>query len=162
MPKSVAPLMNTQLLAAKPKPARYRLHDGRGLLLEVAPTGAKRWVLRYQFGGKPTMAALVNEAGQNDYPTVSLAEARKLAERARELLVVGIDPAPSKVAVAEAAALVEAKRVDEDAAKNTFKAVADSWYETRTQTWPSIPRGKPGWCWMSTCTPPSPKYRLLS
>ena len=37
---------------AKPHQKRYRLFDGGGLYLEVAPNGGKRWRWKYRFAGK--------------------------------------------------------------------------------------------------------------
>lgn len=43
---------------AKPREAVYNLPDGGGLGLEVQPSGAKWWRLRYRFGGKEKMLSL--------------------------------------------------------------------------------------------------------
>ena len=60
--------------------------DGNGLFLLVKSSGSKLWRMRYRFNNKHQELAL----GQ--YPTVSLAEARKMAAEARVLLVQGINP----------------------------------------------------------------------
>ena len=36
---------------AKPLPKKYKMADGGGLCLLVAPSGAKLWVWRYRFNG---------------------------------------------------------------------------------------------------------------
>lgn len=127
MPKAVVPLSNAQIQRAKPKAARYTLHDGQGLMLEVAPNGAKRWLLRYRVPGKPeSRAALLNSEGVSAYPAVSLVEARRLAEAARTSASAGTGlPQARKVA-----ALAEAV---EDA--STVKAVANDWYDEKKADW---------------------------
>ena len=53
----------------KPSAKKYRLFDGGGLYLEVAPSAGKYWRLKYRFGGKEKCLAL------GVYPTVSLRRA---------------------------------------------------------------------------------------
>lgn len=38
--------------AATPKAKPYKLSDGQGLYLEVMPSGAKYWRLKYRIAGK--------------------------------------------------------------------------------------------------------------
>ena len=59
---------------AKSQAKAYRLFDGEGLALRVAPTGAKSWQFRYRLHGKPQTFTV------GKYPTFSLAEARLRAE----------------------------------------------------------------------------------
>lgn len=65
------------------KAAKYG--DGDGLQLVVAPTGAKKWVLRVMVAGKAI------ERGLGAYPDVGLADARAKASEARERLKGGED-----------------------------------------------------------------------
>jgi integrase len=60
--------------------------DGGGLQLAVAPTGAKKWVLRFLYRGK------AREMGLGSYPEVGLAEAREKALAGRRLARSGVDP----------------------------------------------------------------------
>ena len=60
--------------------------DGGGLQLAVAPTGAKKWVLRFLSQGK------AREMGLGCYPEVGLAEAREKALAGRRLARSGVDP----------------------------------------------------------------------
>jgi hypothetical protein len=53
------------------KPGKYA--EGDELQLAVAPTGAKKWVLRFLWQGK------AREMGLGSYPEVGLAEARERA-----------------------------------------------------------------------------------
>ena len=65
--------------------------DGHGFYLHVSTTG-KYWRLAYRVAGKPKTLAL------GVYPAVSLEEARRKANSARELLNTGVDPIESKKA----------------------------------------------------------------
>lgn len=62
------------------------LHDGAGLYLRVAASGAKAWVFRYQLGGKR------RDMGIGSYPAISLADARQRATEHRRQRHDGIDP----------------------------------------------------------------------
>ncbi len=77
--------------------------DGGGLTLQITPTGAKSWLLRYMVAGKPF------GMGLGPTHTVSLAEARQKALEARKLLIVGINPLAAKKQRQIAAALADAK-----------------------------------------------------
>jgi integrase len=60
--------------------------DGDGLMLVVAASGRKTWVLRYQIAGRR------RDKGLGSYPEVSLKEARELAGEDRKLIARGRDP----------------------------------------------------------------------
>ena len=66
------------------KPGKYG--DGDGLQLAVSPSGAKKWVLRFLWQGRP------REMGLGSYPEVGLAEARDKALAGRRLARSGADP----------------------------------------------------------------------
>ena len=76
-----------QVAAAKPG----RHGDGAGLYLVVAPSGARKWIMRFTWAGKPNEMGLGGAA-------VSLADARDKAAEARKLVAAGINPitAPGK------------------------------------------------------------------
>jgi integrase len=104
----------------------YRLHDGGGLALWVAPSGAKSWQLRYKLDGKDQTATLGKYAGGK--VSMSLAEARAVADE--------------KLRLAEAGEhLTEVKRLDKATKRaeraNTFEVVARDWVarEARRQRW---------------------------
>jgi integrase len=86
-------LTDTAIRNAKPKAKPYKLHDRNRLFLLVHPNGSKYWRLRYKRGNKEKVLAL------GAYPSVTLAEARKQAQEAHDLLVKGIDPAEQKAAL---------------------------------------------------------------
>lgn len=62
------PLADVAVRAAKPREKAYKLADGHGMYLEVMPSGAKYWRLKYRIDGKEKRAAL------GVYPKVSLLE----------------------------------------------------------------------------------------
>lgn len=57
-----------------------------GLQLEIAPTGARSWIIRMMVGGKR------RKMGLGGYPDIPLGKARERAREARELVRNGIDP----------------------------------------------------------------------
>ncbi|HEY5409102.1 MAG TPA: Arm DNA-binding domain-containing protein [Caulobacteraceae bacterium] len=66
-------------------PGRYG--DGGGLYLEILPTGARRWLFRYQMRGRRRDMILGAVTQQN-----GLGAARQAAQAARELIAKGKDP----------------------------------------------------------------------
>lgn len=95
------------------RPAGDKHSDGDGMYLHVMAAG-KYWRMNYRFTGKQKTLAF------GVYPAVSLAQARKLRDKARELLAAGIDPSTAKR---------EAKEAEMQAAGNTFEAVARDWLQ---------------------------------
>lgn len=64
----------------------YKLSDRLGLYLEVGPSAAKPWKLKYRFKGYEPKLAL------GDYPTVSLSLAWEKRDIARASLKAGHKP----------------------------------------------------------------------
>ncbi|RME85092.1 MAG: DUF4102 domain-containing protein [Caldilineae bacterium] len=80
------PLTDVKIRNATPRERPFKLFDEEGLYLEVRPTGAKLWRLKYRFAGKEKRIAL------GRYPEVTLKDARKRRDKARVMLSDGIDP----------------------------------------------------------------------
>ena len=78
-----------------PKPGKHC--DGAGLWLVVRDDGGAQWVLRVTVHGRR------REMGLGGYPSLGLAEARKLAERWRNVAAMGRDPVKEREAEARAA-----------------------------------------------------------
>lgn len=93
------------------KPAGDKHSDGGGMYLLVNATG-KYWRMDYRFNGKRKTLAL------GVYPAVSLAQARKARDAARENLAQHIDPSTAKK---------DGKRARILESVNTFEAVAREW-----------------------------------
>ncbi|CAE6869947.1 Prophage integrase IntS [Paraburkholderia domus] len=113
-------LTDMALRNAKPAEKQQKLFDGGGLHLLVTPSGGKRWVLKYRFGGKEKSLAL------GTYPAVTLVEARKRRDEARDRLAAGIDPSETKKAE---------KRTQRLNAENSFEAIAREWHAKYAPTW---------------------------
>lgn len=112
-------LTDSAVKNAKPKPKPYKLFDGGGMFLLTTPNGGKCWRLKYRFEGKEKLLAL------GIYPDVSLKDARRRRDEAREALAGGIDPSVIKR---------EAKAVEQDEQRkqaNTFAAVALQWLDMK-------------------------------
>lgn len=73
-------------LTARPKP--YDVSDAAvpGLILRIAPTGRKSWLLRFKWQGKPSRIKV------GVFPKIGIAQARELALTHRRELEAGIDP----------------------------------------------------------------------
>jgi len=105
-------LTDTFVKQVKPnKPNGDKYADGGGMYLLVKTTG-KYWRMDYRHLNKRKTLAF------GVYPEVSLANARKRREAAREQLANGIDPAQSKR---------DMKLAQMIAAGNTFEIVARQW-----------------------------------
>ena len=83
-------LTDAKLRSLKATGKTQKFSDEGGLYLHLSPSGGQLWRLAYRFGGKQKTLAL----GQ--YPAVSLVEARKRREEARELLARVSIPAKRK------------------------------------------------------------------
>jgi len=108
----MARLTDRKIRALKAKDRPQRAFDGRGLYLEITPSGSRYWRLKYRFAGKERLLAL------GVYPEVSLAKARADRDAARALLRDGVDPSVAKKAEKLKAKLAGAE---------SFEAVAREW-----------------------------------
>ena len=104
---------------AKPKDKPYKLADGQGMYLEVAPNGSKYWRLKYRHLGKERRLAF------GVYPEVSLAEARDKRAEARKLMRNDVDPAEHRH---------EKRRQALEESQDTFEAVARLWFDHKTKS----------------------------
>jgi len=108
-------LTNASVKAAAPRDRAYKLWDGGGLHLLVAPTGRKSWRLKFRFGGREQLLTF----GRS--PAISLADARARRDRAREQLRAGVNPAASADTSTD---------IDQD-----FAAIARAWHSARAPHW---------------------------
>lgn len=83
-------LTNTAIKQAKPREKQYKLSDSGGIHIIIKPNGAKLFYQKYRFDGKEKSLAF------GAYPTVSLADARKLRDDAKVFIKKGIDPSLEK------------------------------------------------------------------
>lgn len=104
---------------AKPKDKPYKLADEKSLYLEVMPSGAKYWRMKYRYGGKEKRLAF------GVYPETGLKEARAKRDDARKLLADGADPGETRKAM-KAAQVADAE---------TFEVVAREWFAKNAPIW---------------------------
>ena len=104
-----------------------RHFDGRGLYLEVLPSGSRIWRLKYRHAGKESRATF------GHFPEVGLAEARRRRDEARAQLRDGTAPNAAKAAKAEA---------DKRAANAAFPLVAAAWLKKMEPDWADATRRK--------------------
>lgn len=129
---ATVPLTDLQIRNAKPKAKPYKLFDGGGLYLEIAPAGGKWWRLKYRYSGKEKRLSL------GVYPETPLASfkdkqtgrmvrgARDRAAEARQRLADGVDPSQQRQAE-------EARKVSVE--QDSFEAVAREWFGKNKPRW---------------------------
>jgi len=122
-------LNDKAVAAAKPREKAYKLADGQGMYLEVLPSGAKSWRMKYRFVGKEKRLVF------GLYPAVSLKTAREWALEARKLLAAGIDPTEVKkeaqsAAIAASATLVETTETVETISREWFEKFGAQWVDS--------------------------------
>ena len=107
---------------AKPSSKPKKFSDGGGLFLLLHPSGSKYWRMKYRFIGKEKLLAF------GVWPEVSLTEARKKRNEAKQFLKSGKDPSAAKKN------LKLSQRV---AQSNTFGSVTEEWLEIKQKEWKS-------------------------
>ena len=120
-------LTDVAIRKVKPGEKPVKLTDGDGMYLEVQPSGARYWRLKYRINGVEKRLSL------GVYPEVTLAEARKRREDARRTIAGGIDPSGVRKAdkAARAVKAEASRRVDAGLpGLGTFEFVAREWLKT--------------------------------
>jgi hypothetical protein len=113
-------LTNIAITKSKQADKPYKLSDGGGLYLQINTSGTKCWRFKYRFAGKEKVLSL------GVYPHLSLLEARGRRDLAKKNLANEIDPG----------ALKQTKKYEaEQAATNTFEAVAREWHDKNKIKW---------------------------
>jgi len=111
-------LNSTRINSLKPQDKPYKVFDAHGLYIDVRPTGAKFWRQKYRYNGKEKLLS------HGKYPTVTLAEARVLRDKAIKAISDGNDPSTIK------------KELKEQK-KDTFTELAREWHEKQSVNWQS-------------------------
>lgn len=117
-------LTDIAIKKAKPGAKPTKLTDGGGMFLLVTPAGGKLWRLKYRIDGREKLLAM------GAYPDVSLSEARRRRDEARELIAAGKDPSREKQ---------RDKARSRTEAANTFHMIAVEYCEKRKRD------GEKGW-----------------
>lgn len=99
------------------RPGLHAVGGVPGLCLQIAPSGAKSWILRVLVNGRR------REIGVGGYPDVILAEARERARAIRMQIRDGVDP------VADRRARRAAQRAKVNAV--TFEQAAREWHQSK-------------------------------
>lgn len=108
-------LTNATVKAARPRPAAYKIADGDGLVLNVAPTGTKSWRLRFRLAGREQTLSI------GHWPEISLDAARARRDTARAAIARGDDPRAADV--------------------ETFEAAARAWHAHQAEGWSTVHAG---------------------
>jgi integrase len=114
--EKLMPLTDAEVRSLAPGERPIKRFDGRGLYIEVAPTGSKLWRLKYRVNGTEKRLAL------GAYPLVRLSEARRMCDAARLSLAEGKDPGLERK---------RAKATQHLSAANTFSSVANEFVRKR-------------------------------
>jgi integrase len=113
-------LSDVKIRQAKAEDKTYKLSDGQGLHLEVRPNGTKHWRYRYRINGKENLFAI------GRYPLISLGEARKERDEARDLVRAGIHPSQVRR---------EQKATQKLQNGENFERIAREWLKKKEATW---------------------------
>jgi integrase len=127
-------LTDTQCRRAKPNDKPYKLADGKGLYLEVKPSGVKAWRYRFKlpkegvfkesifaigdYAAAPAGETAADAKARRAGGRLTLAEAREERAKARALVKQGVNPAHNR-------RLARIQREQQSA--TTFEAVAREW-----------------------------------
>ncbi|MEP7351530.1 MAG: Arm DNA-binding domain-containing protein [Sphingorhabdus sp.] len=114
------PLTAAEIRALQPSGIEAKVYDSQGLYLLVSPNGSKHWKMRYTFAGKERKLSF------GRYPEVSLKDARKERDEARQFLASGADPS-----LAKKKAKKKAKIKATLATANTFHSLAEEYIDTK-------------------------------
>jgi integrase len=83
-------LTDFKIKSLKPQGRRYSLSDGRGLNLEIQPSGTASWQFRYRFNGK------LEKISIGKYPMITLKEARAKRDELAMMVFRGESPLKQK------------------------------------------------------------------
>lgn len=83
-------LTDAKIRKLKPEEKTKRYSDEKGMYLEVTPKGGMYWRVKYRIEGKEKRLSI------GVYPNVTLAEARRKRDEARQQIEQGIDPSAAK------------------------------------------------------------------
>ncbi|MFY9510996.1 MAG: integrase arm-type DNA-binding domain-containing protein [Rubrivivax sp.] len=128
MPKIAKPLsaLAVRNLMA---PGMHPVGTVSGLYLQIAPTGARSWILRLTVGDKR------REMGLGGYPTVTLQQAHELARAQRGQVRAGVDPVQAKRDA-------RSKLLANQARAKTFRHCAEAHIASQEAGWKNAKHGQ--------------------
>jgi hypothetical protein len=103
----------TQIQNCKRQGKAVKLFDGRGLYLEVTPSGSRLWRFKYRFARKEKRISL------GIYLDVGLKDAREKLDDARKQVAAGNDPSQ----IRKLAKTAKVEKFD-----NTLQLIAREWF----------------------------------
>lgn len=107
-------LTDAQIRKIKPSEKKVKYPDGKGMYLEVTPSGGMHWRMKFRFNGKENIFSI------GSYPDTTLAQARRIRDEARLNLKDGINPNEAK----------KQKKLQVDES-TLLKALAMEWMQDR-------------------------------
>ncbi len=117
--RGVKLLTDAAAKAAKAKDKAYKLNDGAGLVLYVAPNGSKHWRMRYTFQGKEKLLSF------GPFPKVGLGQACEMRDAAKAQLREAREPGLEK----------KLRRAASSDLLWTFEAIARDWHQRNVSAW---------------------------
>jgi len=135
MPRLAQQLSDVAIRKAKPQAKPYTLASGKGLHLEVLPTGARQWLVRYRTPEGKQRTKIIGM-----YPDMGVADAHKAAADLHQQVRMGEAPIGLRDRIKAATQAltqdqIEAQQRAKDAKDHSFTVVSNAWLEDR----------KPGW-----------------
>lgn len=113
------PLTDPAIRNVSPREKQFTMFDAEGLFLLVLPNGSKLWRWKFRVDGREKRISL------GTYPKVSLKDARKARDRYQTDLRSGVDPSAAR----------KVEKAEEHAKGETFKIIADEWFQEFRHTW---------------------------
>jgi integrase len=117
-------LTPTAINNAKKKEKPYKLTDGGGLYVAVAPSGKKTWRYQYALDGKRPEVTI------GGYPEIGVAEARERHAEYRAMIERGMDPAQHK----QEEKRIRQARLNDSDAPDVFKTFSKTWLVEKMAT----------------------------
>lgn len=132
MPK-IAKELGALAVSRLTQPGLHSVGHVAGLALQVTPAGARSWILRMMVGDKR------REIGLGAYPAVTLADACRKAQEARDSVTAGADPVLERKAAASRLRAAQASEITfQEAAKRFVASKAGEWSNAKhTNQWTS-------------------------
>ena len=121
-------LTDATVKKAEPRDRPYKMQDGDGLYLYVAPTGLKSWRMKFRLHNQEKLLTF------GPYPDVGLKAAREKRDAARTQLREHVDPSGVRKRAREAKEQAQA----EAARQVTFEEAARRWHDLQKGRWAPV------------------------